>query len=126
MVPPWLKDKRRPHQTRLLAEPHESNYTGVQTKAVRPLRGFLAIQMSGPCSRPREVGLESSPTASACCVVLRGPECDGSGTVKTMSGPKSTANSSGDGSMWILVKSFGILLGCIQKVSNTSWIVETT
>ena len=83
---------------KLPAGPLESSYTGVRILAVLPMNDSLDMPMSGPCLRRGGDEPENLPIASACYVVPPVPESDGSGTVKTMFGPKSTVSISGDGS----------------------------
>jgi len=77
----------------------ELNFTVAQPLAARLLNGSPDIVTFGPCSKPEEAELASSPTASVCSVVPLALESDGFGTVKTMSGPRFTANTSEDGFM---------------------------
>lgn len=57
----------------------------------------------------------NGPIASVCYVALLVDESDGSGTPKTMCGPKSTRNRSDDGFMWTYVKKPGIILDSMPK-----------
>lgn len=67
------RDKRLRPPTKLLVEPHESNYIDAQLLAARPLKDSLDTRMSGHFSKPGEDGQESSPIASVCCAVLLAP-----------------------------------------------------
>lgn len=117
-VPPLLRDRLLPHQTKLREVLHESNSTDVPTLAVRPLRDSLATPKCGRCLKPGEDVLESSPTASACYVAPPVPESDGFGTAKITYGPRYTVSINEGGSMLTLAKRCGIIQGFIQKVST--------
>ena len=96
--------------------PQELSYTDAVKLAVVPTNAFHDTQMCGRCSKPREEGVESGPTASPCSAGLQVHVSDGCGTVKTMSGPRCTANTKSDGYTSMLVKKLGTSQGSTQKV----------
>ena len=75
------------------------------------------MAMSGLSCSHEEVDAENGPTAFPCCVVLSVDGSDGCGTPKITYGPRSIPNSRRDGSMWMLVRRHGILLGYTVRVS---------
>ena len=97
--------------------PRELSYTDAVKLLVVPMNAFHDTQMCGRYSKPREEGVESGPTASPCSAELRVRVLDGCGTVKTMSGPKCTANTKRDGYTSMLAKKLGISRGSTQKVN---------
>ena len=83
------------------------NYTSVPLHPVKPSKDFRAMAKSGHCSKLDGGERASSPTVSACFAVRLVPEYAGYGTVRTMCGPRSTANTNGDGSTSTRVKRYG-------------------
>ena len=108
LLPPmrWLEEHRRP------------SYISVPISTARLSKDSLAILRCGLCLSLEEDELENTPTASACCVVQLVPECAGCGTAKTMSGPKFTASTNGDGFTLTLVRRCGTIQGSTQRVST--------
>ena len=84
-----------------------------------PTSDFPDTGMSGRCFSPAEGVVASGQIVSACSVVPSVAASDGSGTPKTMSGPRYTLNSRKDGYMSMRVKRLGIILASTQKVSSS-------
>jgi hypothetical protein len=97
--------------------PQELSYTDAVKLVVVPTNAFHDTRMCGRCSKPREEGVESGPTASPCSAGLPVHVSDGYGTVKTMSGPRCTANTKRDGYTSMLAKKLGTSRGSTQKVN---------
>ena len=106
-----------------LVEQHESNYTNAPNRVARHMSDFPDTRTSGHCCKLNEEDVENGQTASACCVALLVPVCDGCGTAKIMSGRRSTQSIKDDGFMWMPVKKPGTTHGSIRKVRilNHPW-----
>lgn len=93
---------------------YESNYIAVQQVIAAHTRDFHDTAMCGDYYKHERAGAENGPMFSACCVELSVAVLDGYGTLRTMSGPKSTQSNKNDGSISMLAKKLGITRGCTQ------------
>lgn len=89
-------------------------------QVVPDMKDFPDIPMSGRYWKLEEGALESSPIVSACYVGLQVHVSDGSGTVRTMSGPRSTVNIKDDGSTSTPARRCGIIQEPTLKVSSST------